>query len=84
MSKIKHNGFQSPSLFVRDSVSADGETIQLIGADGRAHTLHVDDAVAIIEAAERYGDVRINTAEFEALSVPETPPAIRSLTIHDN
>ena len=78
-------GFQKPPFFVRGSLSETGKTIQLMGEDGQAHTFHVDDALAILEAAERYGDVRINTAEFEAISSAEaTPPAIRSLAIHDN
>ena len=67
---MTHNSFQRPPLFVRDSVSDDGETIQIIDANGHAHTLHINDALLIIEAhlnAERYGEMEINTPEFEAI-----------------
>ncbi len=59
-----------PPFFVRGSLSDSGKTIQLVDEDGHVHAFHVVEALALIEArlfAERYGDLFINTVEFEAI-----------------
>ena len=75
MAEIQDNPFQHPPFFVKGTLSDAGKTIQLVDEDGRAHTFHVDEALALIEArlyTERYGDLFINTAEFEAIPVRST------------
>ena len=70
MTEIQDNPFQHPPFFVKGTLSDSGKTIQLVDEDGHAHTFHVDEALALVEArlfAERYGDLFINTAEFEAI-----------------
>ena len=75
MAEIQDNPFQHPPFFVKGTLSDTGKTIQLVDEDGHAHTFHVDEALALIEArhyAERYGDLFINTAEFEAIPARST------------
>ena len=63
----KNNGFQQPPFFVRGSISETGLTVQVIDEDGHAHTFHVDEALALLEArryATRYGPLAINTHAF--------------------
>ena len=70
MTEIQDNPFQRPPFFVKGTLSETGKTIQLVDEDGHAHTFHVVEALALIEArlyAERYGDLFINTKEFEAI-----------------
>ncbi len=71
MAEIQDTPLQHPPFFVKGTLSDSGKTIQLVDEDGHTHTFHVDEALALIEArlfADRYGDLFINTAEFEAIS----------------
>ena len=57
---------------MRGSLSDSGLTVQLVDEDGHVHAFHVAEALALIEArlfAERYGELFINTAEFEAATL---------------
>ena len=75
MAEIQDTPFQHPPFFVKGTLSDAGKTIQLVDEDGHVHTFHVDEALALIEArlyTERYGDLFINTAEFEAIPARST------------
>ena len=59
------------SAFVPGSVGPGGQSIQLLDKRGEAHTLSLADALLAVEArraAERFGDVEINTIRFEQTS----------------
>ena len=69
------NDFQEPPFFVKGSLGPRGQTIQVIGEDGEAHSFHVTEALALLECRtmrERRSDLDISTDEFAHAGQPLT------------